>query len=122
MMKKIVTAFVLAIFAIALTGSVVLANYGSDNSLSGKVRKYGSTKPINKAKVRLYTTGGTKLDSDTTGNKGKYSFTGLSERKYVVRASASKYRNPKSKKGGSSVSKTVDVNGATTKNLYLKKK
>jgi len=121
-MKKFVTASIFALVAVALTGSAVLANYGSDNSLSGKVRKYNTTKPIYKAKVRLYTTGGTKLDSDNTSRKGRYSFTGLSEKTYVVRASASKYRNPKSKKGGSSVSKTVAVDGDMTKNLYLKKK
>lgn len=121
-MKKIVTVTIFALVAVALTGSVALADYGSDNSLSGKVRKYGTKSPLNRAKVKLYETrGGTMLDSDKTNKKGKYSFAGLSERSYVVKVKALKYRSPKKSKKNSSVYKTVSVNGDTTKNIYLKK-
>lgn len=118
-MKKFVTASVLAVALVAFTG-VALANYGTDNKLSGHVKEKGTLKSIAKAKVSLYSTSGTKKDSDKTDKKGKYSFSDLKEKKYVVKARATGYHSPKDAKKVS-VSYTVKVDGSDTKNLYLVK-
>jgi uncharacterized protein YfaS (alpha-2-macroglobulin family) len=119
-MKKYIALSAVAIAVVAFTGSVALANYGTDNKLSGKVREYRTTKSIKNAKVSLYTTKGSKKDSDKTKKDGRYSFKDLSEKNYVVKVKASDYRNPKNSKKDS-ISYTVKVDGTTSKNLYLKK-
>ena len=119
-MKKFVTASVLSLALVAFTASIALANYGDDNSLSGKVRVKGTLVPIAKAKVSLYKTNGSKVDSDKTNDNGKYSFKDLQERKYVIKVRANGYRSPKNALKDS-VSYTVKVDGSTKKNVYLVK-
>jgi hypothetical protein len=119
-MKKFVTVSIFAIALIALTGSVALANYGTDNKLSGSLKEKGTLKVIVGAKVKLYKTSGKLVDSDKTSKKGHYSFKDLSEKKYVVKAKATGYHSPKDAKKDK-VSYTVKVDGNTTKKLFLAK-
>ncbi|MFA4817349.1 MAG: carboxypeptidase regulatory-like domain-containing protein [Parcubacteria group bacterium] len=119
-MKKIVTLSILAAVSIALTAGVALANYGNDNKLSGYVKVKGTLVPINKARVNIYTTNGSKRDSDKTNKKGKYSFDDLKERKYVVRTTAVGYHDPKNVTRNR-ISSTVKVDGSDHKNFYFVK-
>lgn len=118
-MKKL-TAVLLVVLGVSFVSAAALANYGDNNKLSGYVKVKGTLKPIGKASVKLYSTGGSKKDSDKTSSKGKYSFKDLSERKYVIRVKATGFRSPKDAKK-TTVSYTVKVDGSTTKNVYLVK-
>jgi len=119
-MKKNITIFLASFFVIMLAASFALANYGDDNKLSGHVRAYNTLNPLNKAKVKLYSSGGhLKKSKKTTGN-GSYKFSDLTEGTYKVKASLAGYRNPKDA-NKSTVSKTVKVDGSEKKNLYLQK-
>lgn len=119
-MKKTVILTILLAVSIALTAGVALANYGKDNKLSGYVKVKGTLVPIKGAKVKIYTTNGTKKDSDTTNKKGKYSFDDLKERKYVVRTTAVGYHDPKNVTKNR-ISSTVKVDGSDHKNFYFVK-
>jgi len=119
-MKKIVTLSIIVVACVALTATVALANYGKDNKLSGYVKVKGTLVAIKGVKVKLYTTGGTQKDSDTTNAKGKYSFKDLHEQKYVVRATAVGYHDPANVKKNT-ISYTVKVDGNKTKNFYFVK-
>jgi len=119
-MKKTAILTILLAVSIALTAGVALANYGDNNSLSGYVKVKGTLVAIKGAKIKLYTTGGTKKDSDTTNSKGKYSFKNLHERKYVVKATAVGYHDPNNVKKNT-ISHTVKVDGSKHSNFYFAK-
>lgn len=120
-MKKLIAVSVVSAFCLALVTSVAIANYGSDNSLSGRVREKGTLTSIHKAKVTLYAQSGRKKDSDKTDKNGKYSFSDLNEKKYVIKVQAAGYRSPKDATKDK-VSYKVKVDGSSTKNVYLIKK
>lgn len=118
-MKKTLT--VLAILAgVSLVGSVAFANYGDLNKIFGYVKQEGTLIPINKAKVRLYSEGGTKKGSDTTDKRGYYYFKRLSEKKYVVKVTVEGYHDPKNVKKNT-ITATVKADGPKKKNFYFAK-
>lgn len=122
MNKKLAATSGLILGGLALVSTAVLANYGDDNSLKGKVKVSGTSTAIKGAKVKLYSENGNSLkDSDKTKANGKYKFKDLSEKKYRLEVTATGYRNPKNVKKDK-VKKVVDVDGETTKNVYLTKK
>lgn len=119
-MKKIAILSFLAVACVTLVAGVAFANYGDNNKLSGYVKVKGTLAAISGAKVKIYTTGGTKKDSDTTSKKGKYSFDDLHEQKYVVRATAVGYHDPANVKKNT-ISAKVKVDGSKNKNFYFEK-
>lgn len=106
--------------SIAMVAGVALANYGDKNSLSGYVKEKGTLAGIKGAKVKIYTQGGTKKGSDTTNIKGKYSIKKLTEKKYVVRVTASGWHDPKNVQKNK-ISSTVKVDGSKNRNFYFVK-
>lgn len=121
MMKRKNIILLVSALTLSLAAATAYANYGDDNELKGKVRINDTKTPIYKAKVKLYTKGGGKLiDTDKTSRSGKYKFEDLEEKEYKVKASADGFRNPKNP-DKSHVTKQVDVDGTTKKNLYLQK-
>ena len=117
-MRRIVTLSLAMAVCVAMTAGVALANYGKDNKVTGYVKVKGTLAPIKGAKVKVYTTGGTKKGSDTTSLKGKYTIKKLNEKKYVVRATASGYHDPKNVKKNS-ISSKFKVDGTKKKNFYF---
>lgn len=120
MMKRIITLSLLFAVSIAMTAGVALANYGKDNKVSGYVKVKGTLVGIKGAKVKVYTTGGTQKGHDTTSLKGKYSIKKLTEKKYVVRATAVGYHDPKNVKKNT-ISSTIKIDGSKNKNFYFVK-
>lgn len=131
-MKKILSVSVLSIAAIALATTTVFASYGhndndhhdkdtSNSSIYGYVKEQGTLIPIAKAKVKLYTRGGTYKKTDNTSLRGRYTFKNLGdEQKYVIRVEAAGFRSPKDA-AKTRVSYTVKADGSTKKNVYLVK-
>lgn len=117
-MRKIITLSLIAVVAVVMTAGVALANYGKDNKITGYVKVKGTLTPIKAVKIKVYTVGGTKKGSDTTSLKGKYSIKRLTENKYVVRAKAVGYHDPKNVKKNTMSSK-FKVDGTKKKNFYF---
>lgn len=117
-MRKTVALSLVAAVCVVMTAGVALADYGKDNKITGYVKVKGTLAPIKGAKVKVYTTGGTKKGSDTTSLKGKYTIKKLTERKYVVRATASGYHDPKNVKKNS-ISSKLKIDGTKKKNFYF---
>jgi hypothetical protein len=119
-MKNIIKIAITSIFCFSLAVSAVLANYGNDNRLWGYVKEYHTFRILPGAKVKLYRKSGSLKDIDKASLGGKYKFTDLKEKTYRVKVSMVGYRNPRDIRKNS-VSRLIEIDGSTRKNLYLEK-
>ena len=92
-MKRILTVITMAILTLTAIGTAEARQQtDSRNSLAGKVSDAATSAPIEFATVALILPDSTFVDGTTTDSTGKFAFSGLTAREYILKISFIGYK------------------------------
>ena len=93
-MKRILTVITMAILTLTAIGTAEARQQtDSRNSLAGKVSDAATSAPIEFATVALILPDSTFVDGTTTDSTGKFAFSGLTAREYILKISFIGYKD-----------------------------
>ena len=117
-MKRILTVITMAILTLTAIGTAEARQQtDSRNSLAGKVSDAATSAPIEFATVALILPDSTFVDGTTTDSTGKFAFSGLTAREYILKISFIGY---KGRGSSESIRPTAQTSGQSASNLTLR--